>query len=192
MNGDSSHPRPVFFLPHSGFEQLVRSLRRDGYTVLAPVVADDAIALRPVNSAAEIAHAVADAQQPGSYRLASTDSDTIFDYALGAGGPKRYFFSGRVMSMSDESPEPEDRRDGVRTIRVGGISRVAGEGALHVTMRGREVDPAIRSLRNLLYCGEWIESHALHMFTLRLPDFLGDESATSMARTPARGKAGGP
>jgi len=43
------------------------------------------------------------------------------------------------------------------------------------------IDPAIRSLRNLFYCGEWIESHVLHMFMLHLPDFLGYESAISMA-----------
>ena len=127
-----------------------------------------------------------------------------------------------------------------RTIRVGALARVEGEGALHLVMRqghieqsrldiyepprffeallrGRSyaevpditaricgicpvayqmgachalekafgvfdaVDPAIRSLRTLLYCGEWIESHVLHMFMLHLPDFLGYESAITMA-----------
>jgi coenzyme F420-reducing hydrogenase alpha subunit len=33
----------------------------------------------------------------------------------------------------------------------------------------------------LLYCGEWIESHVLHMFLLHAPDFLGYESAVHMA-----------
>ena len=37
-------------------------------------------------------------------------------------------------------------------------------------------------LRRLLYCGEWIESHALHVFLLHAPDFLGYESAFAMAR----------
>jgi coenzyme F420-reducing hydrogenase alpha subunit len=36
-------------------------------------------------------------------------------------------------------------------------------------------------LRRLLYCGEWIESHALHVFMLHAPDFLGYESAIAMA-----------
>ena len=44
-----------------------------------------------------------------------------------------------------------------------------------------EIDPAVRALRNLFYCGEWIESHVLHMFMLHLPDFWGYESAISMA-----------
>jgi coenzyme F420-reducing hydrogenase alpha subunit len=33
----------------------------------------------------------------------------------------------------------------------------------------------------LLYCGEWIESHALHIYLLHAPDFLGYESGISMA-----------
>ena len=31
----------------------------------------------------------------------------------------------------------------------------------------------IADLRRLLYCGEWIESHALHIYLLHAPDFLG-------------------
>src|SRR5581483_4705632 len=40
----------------------------------------------------------------------------------------------------------------------------------------------LRALRRLLYCGEWIESHALHVFMLHAPDFLGYDSAVHMAR----------
>ena len=41
--------------------------------------------------------------------------------------------------------------------------------------------PRIRALRRLMYCGEWIESHALHVFMLHAPDFLGFASAIDMA-----------
>ena len=47
---------------------------------------------------------------------------------------------------------------------------------------GVEVPDGIRLLRRLMYCGEWIESHALHVFLLHAPDFLGFESAWAMAR----------
>lgn len=47
---------------------------------------------------------------------------------------------------------------------------------------GIEVADPIRALRRLMYCGEWIESHALHVFMLHAPDFLGFESAWAMAR----------
>jgi len=45
-----------------------------------------------------------------------------------------------------------------------------------------EIDPQVRALRKLFYWGEWIESHALHVYMLHAPDFLGYESAIAMAR----------
>ena len=36
-----------------------------------------------------------------------------------------------------------------------------------------------------IYCGEWIESHVLHIYMLHAPDFLGYESAIHMARDHA-------
>jgi coenzyme F420-reducing hydrogenase alpha subunit len=131
-----------------------------------------------------------------------------------------------------------DKRN-VRTIKVEALSRVEGEGGLHVRLRGDDVEevqltifepprlfeallrgraledvpdivaricgicpvayqmsavhalesalgvrisPEIRRLRRLLYCGEWIESHALHIHLLHAPDFLGYESGLAMAR----------
>jgi coenzyme F420-reducing hydrogenase alpha subunit len=43
------------------------------------------------------------------------------------------------------------------------------------------IDPSVRALRRLLYCGEWIQSHALHVYLLHAPDFLGYPSALAMA-----------
>jgi coenzyme F420-reducing hydrogenase alpha subunit len=47
---------------------------------------------------------------------------------------------------------------------------------------GIEVDPQIRALRRLFYCGEWIQSHSLHIAMLHAPDFLGYPDAIAMAR----------
>jgi sulfhydrogenase subunit alpha len=52
------------------------------------------------------------------------------------------------------------------------------EHILHV-----EPGPWVRAMRRLMYCGEWIESHALHIHLLAAPDFLGFDSAISMAGT---------
>jgi sulfhydrogenase subunit alpha len=46
---------------------------------------------------------------------------------------------------------------------------------------GVTLTPEIAALRRLLYCGEWIESHVLHVFMLHAPDFLGYPSAVEMA-----------
>jgi coenzyme F420-reducing hydrogenase alpha subunit len=47
---------------------------------------------------------------------------------------------------------------------------------------GVRVEGPIRDLRRLVYCGEWIESHALHVYMLHAPDFLGFPDAIQMAR----------
>ncbi len=46
---------------------------------------------------------------------------------------------------------------------------------------GVEIDPSVRALRRLLYCGEYIQSHALHLYMLHAPDFLGYPSVLAMA-----------
>jgi coenzyme F420-reducing hydrogenase alpha subunit len=70
------------------------------------------------------------------------------------------------------------------TARICGICPVAYQmSACHALEKalGIQTTPEIRTLRRLLYCGEWIESHALHIFLLHAPDFLGYESGISMA-----------
>jgi sulfhydrogenase subunit alpha len=67
--------------------------------------------------------------------------------------------------------------------RICGICPVAYQmTACHAleTALGIETTPAIEALRRLLYCGEWIQSHALHVHLLDAPDFLGCESGFSM------------
>ena len=129
--------------------------------------------------------------------------------------------------------------DATRTIRVAALTRVEGEGALHVDVRdgkpervelniyepprffeaflrgrayteppditaricgicpvayqisacnaiedacGVTLDPQLVALRRLLYCGEWIHSHALHIYLLHAPDFLGAPDVITVAR----------
>src|SRR5690348_13537008 len=47
---------------------------------------------------------------------------------------------------------------------------------------GTVVDGQLRALRCLIYCGEWIESHTLHVFMLHAPDVLGYPDAIQMAK----------
>ncbi len=47
---------------------------------------------------------------------------------------------------------------------------------------GVTVDGQLRALRRLIYCGEWISSHTLHVTMLHAPDFLGLPDAIQMAR----------
>lgn len=129
--------------------------------------------------------------------------------------------------------------DGPRTLRVGALTRVEGEGALNVELRdgvpevvelniyepprffeaflrgrayteppditaricgicpvayqtsacnaiedacGVTLPDELIALRRLLYCGEWIHSHTLHMYMLHAPDFLGAPDIITVAR----------
>ncbi len=71
------------------------------------------------------------------------------------------------------------------TARICGICPVAYQMcAVHAMEKilGIKVGGALRELRRLLYCGEWIESHVLHVYMLHAPDFLGYDSAIHMAK----------
>jgi coenzyme F420-reducing hydrogenase alpha subunit len=71
------------------------------------------------------------------------------------------------------------------TARICGICPVAYQLSSIAAMEdlcGIAAPEPIRALRRLLYCGEWIESHALHVFFLHGPDFLGYGNAFAMAR----------
>ncbi len=71
------------------------------------------------------------------------------------------------------------------TARICGICPVAYQmSACHALEDacGIKITGPIRELRRLLYCGEWIESHALHVYLLHAPDFLGYEDAIRMSK----------
>ncbi len=115
----------------------------------------------------------------GALRVTVQD-DRVTDVQVNIFEPPRFyeaFLRGR---------EPQDVVD--ITARICGICPVAYQmSAAHALEKAFGVTPpeGVRALRRLLYCGEWIESHVLHMFLLHAPDFLGHESAISMAADPA-------
>jgi sulfhydrogenase subunit alpha len=74
------------------------------------------------------------------------------------------------------------------TARICGICPIAYQMSAGVAIEdacGVTVGGPIHDLRRLIYCGEWIESHALHVYLLHAPDFLGYDSAIAMARDHA-------
>jgi sulfhydrogenase subunit alpha len=71
------------------------------------------------------------------------------------------------------------------TARICGICPIAYQmSAVHAMEAacGVRVTGPIRNLRRLIYCGEWIESHALHIYMLHAPDFLGYDNVFQIAR----------
>ncbi|MEQ6342017.1 MAG: Ni/Fe hydrogenase subunit alpha [Gammaproteobacteria bacterium] len=69
--------------------------------------------------------------------------------------------------------------------RICGICPVAYQmSAVHAleSIFGAQPSPWVRAMRRVLYCGEWMESHSLHIHLLAAPDFLGYDNAIAMAR----------
>jgi coenzyme F420-reducing hydrogenase alpha subunit len=102
--------------------------------------------------------------------------DRVADVKLRIYEPPRFFEAFLRGRRADEAPDI--------TARICGICPVAYQmSAVHAVEQawGAEVGGALRALRRLLYCGEWIESHALHVYLLHAPDFLGYESGIHMA-----------
>lgn len=103
---------------------------------------------------------------------------TVTDARLEIYEPPRFF---EAFLRGRSYTEPPDI-----TARVCGICPVAYQMSACAAIEdacGVSVDPVIRDLRRLLYCGEWIESQALHIYLLHAPDFLGRPSAIDLART---------
>ncbi len=71
------------------------------------------------------------------------------------------------------------------TARICGICPVAYQTSAALAIEaacGVRIDGPLADLRRLLYCGEWIASHALHIYFLHAPDFLGYPGAIELAR----------
>lgn len=115
----------------------------------------------------------------GALRVTVRDKQ-VRDVELRIFEPPRFFeafLQGRHFS---EAPDI--------TARICGICPVAYQmSAVHAIENafGVRMPEPLRALRRLLYCGEWIESHVLHMYMLHAPDFLGYDSAIAMARDHA-------
>jgi len=70
------------------------------------------------------------------------------------------------------------------TARICGICPIAYQTSACNAMEqaaGVELPETLHALRRLIFCGEWIESHGLHLYFLHAPDFLGYESGIAMA-----------
>lgn len=100
----------------------------------------------------------------------------VADVKLRIYEPPRFFEALLQGRRADEAPDITARICGICPVAYQMSAIQAIESAWGVT-----VGAPIRDLRRLLYCGEWIESHALHVYMLHAPDFLGYESGIHMA-----------
>ncbi len=115
----------------------------------------------------------------GALRVDVVDG-AVRDVKLQIFEPPRFFEALLVGRRYSDAPDI--------TARICGICPVAYMmSAVHAieSAFGVEVDDGLRRLRRLLYCGEWIESHVLHIYLLHAPDFLGFDDIMGMAEQDA-------
>lgn len=125
------------------------------------------------------AEGIARVEGEGSLRVEVRDGE-VGEVALTIFEPPRFFEALLVGRHFSEAPDV--------TARVCGICPVAYQLSACAAMEdalGVEVEPAIKDLRRLLYCGEWIQSHALHVYLLHAPDFFGCADAIELAELDA-------
>lgn len=105
------------------------------------------------------------------------NGDRVTDVKLRIMEPPRFFEAFMRGRMYSEAPDIAARICGICPVAYQMSAVHAMEQAFGVT-----VDGQLRALRRLLYCGEWIESHTLHVYMLHAPDFLGYPDAVRMAQ----------
>ena len=91
--------------------------------------------------------------------------------------PPRFFEAFLRGRRATEAPDLTARICGICPVAYQMSACAAVEAAL-----GMSIDRGVADLRRLLYCGEWLQSHSLHVHMLHAPDFLGCQDAVEMAQ----------
>jgi len=118
------------------------------------------------------------ARVEGEGRLDVTVADGAVEHArLDIYEPPRFFEAFLRGRDFREPPDITSRICGICPVAYQVSACNALEQACAVT-----IDPRVRALRRLLYCGEWIASHTLHIYFLHAPDFLGLPDSIELAR----------
>lgn len=102
--------------------------------------------------------------------------ESIDEIILNIYEPPRFFEGFLHGRYFQDVPDITARICGICPVAYQMSSVQALEAALQVT-----ISEEIRHLRQLFYCAEYIESHALHIYLLQAPDLVGQESALSLA-----------
>jgi coenzyme F420-reducing hydrogenase alpha subunit len=105
------------------------------------------------------------------------DDGQVTEVRLDIYEPPRFFEAFLRGRSYTEPPDITARICGICPVAYQTSACQAIETACGVFLAGPLAD-----LRRLLYCGEWIASHALHIYLLHAPDFLGYPGAVELAR----------
>jgi coenzyme F420-reducing hydrogenase alpha subunit len=130
---------------------------------------------RPADSRTVEVEGLARVEGEGSLRVEVRDG-TVELVELEIFEPPRFFEAFLQGRRHTEAPDITARICGICPVAYQTSACLAMEDACNVAITDQ-----IAMLRRLLYCGEWIQSHALHIHFLHAPDFFGCEDAVELA-----------
>jgi sulfhydrogenase subunit alpha len=119
--------------------------------------------------------ALARVEGEGGLRVVVRDG-AVSQVALNIFEPPRFFEAFLAGRRYEEIPDITARICGICPVAYQMSACNAVEDAF-----GTAVSGPITDLRRLLYCGEWLQSHALHVYFLHAPDFFGYQDAVQLA-----------
>ncbi len=132
----------------------------------------------PVNDRTRVIEvkAISRVEGEGALRVV-IEGDQVAHVQLAIYEPPRFFEAFLRGRPLEDVPDLTARICGICPIAYQMTAVHALEMALGVT-----ISPEIHMLRRLLYCGEWIESHGVHMHLLHIPDFFRCQSSIELAK----------
>ncbi len=136
------------FLPKSEFQLLIDLLRGDGFTVVGPMIDQEAIVYDEITSVEELPLGWTDRQEPGHYRLQQRDDDAYFGFVVGPHSWKKYLFPPLTTVASAQktdsgwqmrTPDPETTKFAFLGVRACELAAIAVQD--RVFTGGPYVDP---------------------------------------------------
>jgi coenzyme F420-reducing hydrogenase alpha subunit len=106
------------------------------------------------------------------------ENNEVKDLRLRIFEPPRYFEHFLRSRTWREVPDIVARICGICPVAY----QMSASNAIEQAFGIDDLPKPIKELKRLFYCGEWIESHALHIHLLAAPDFLGYPDAIRMAK----------
>jgi sulfhydrogenase subunit beta (sulfur reductase) len=97
-----------YTLSRDGLDDLLAAIRRQGFRLVGPVIADGAICYGDISSTADLPVGWTEEQDAGSYRLRRRDDDALFGYTVGPQSPKKYLFPASATLWRAAPAEPEN------------------------------------------------------------------------------------
>ena len=149
----SNNAPRVFTVEH--LNTLISNLRDQGYSVLGPVVQDDAIVYDEIKSSEDLPIGWIDTQSKASYRLTKRAAKTLFNFTVGPQSWKKYLHKPSVRILEAEKngnefavndAQPPAKKQAFLGVRACELHAIAIQDK--VLLGGPYVDPIYAELRS--------------------------------------------